>query len=166
MLHELLYSQGGYDDIYAKWLSKNLHCLNDISVMLLDKDGTESEPFVRLSLVTNFDFNNELPKFKCYCNGAFQGMSTDKLDILKDSIKKSQEQEVFLDLDQLKEVLQLLTRFRKLQTPDKEKLRAATINHWPAVIKDIHSQKELFDSPQAKAAEEDIFKDHPEFMVH
>ena len=73
--------------------------------MLLDKDGAKSEPYVRLSLVTDFDINNQLPRFESYCNAAFNGMSIDKLDLLKEGIKKSQEQKVFVDLDELKEVL-------------------------------------------------------------
>jgi hypothetical protein len=53
----MLKNLAGYNDIYAKWLSQNLHCLNETSVMLLDKFSIKSEREVRLSLVTHFDYN-------------------------------------------------------------------------------------------------------------
>ena len=83
---------------------------------------------MRLSLVTNFDINNDLRRFEVTCNAVFNGMSTDKLDLFKEGIKKTQENNVLLSLDELKEVLQSLLRFKKLQSTDKEKLKAATIN--------------------------------------
>jgi hypothetical protein len=51
LLQKLLKENGGYDDRYAKWLSVNLHCLNEISVKLLDEFGSGSEHLVRFSLV-------------------------------------------------------------------------------------------------------------------
>lgn len=78
---------------------------------------------MRFSLVTSFDYNTELAKFKAYCKVGFNGMSPEKVELLKTAIMFTREKNVLLDLNQLKEVLSLLAKCKKLDRNTKDTLK-------------------------------------------
>ena len=47
----------GFDEVYAKWLSLNIHRLNEISVRLLESLDPTSEILVKMSIVSKFDYD-------------------------------------------------------------------------------------------------------------
>jgi len=59
-LQHLLEFQADFDEQYAKWLSENIVFLNNNSIRLLDEYGAKSGHLVLYSLVTDFEYQNEL----------------------------------------------------------------------------------------------------------
>ena len=55
-LKELLRYELHFDDLYAKWLSENLHRLNDSSAKLLEGLDPDSYQYVRVSTISSFDY--------------------------------------------------------------------------------------------------------------
>ena len=55
-LKDLLKNELQFDDLYAKWLSENLHRLNDSSVNLLEGLDPDSYQYVRVSTISSFDY--------------------------------------------------------------------------------------------------------------
>ena len=55
-LKDLLKYELQLDDLYAKWLSENLHRLNDSSVNLLKGLDPDSYQYVRVSTISSFDY--------------------------------------------------------------------------------------------------------------
>ena len=62
-LRYLLQRELNFDEVYASWLSNNLHRLKDSSVKLLEDLDPESYKYVRLSTVTQFDYEKQLRFF-------------------------------------------------------------------------------------------------------
>jgi len=55
-LKDLLRYELHFDDLYSKWLSENLHRLNDSSVKLLEGLDPDSYQYVRVSTISSFDY--------------------------------------------------------------------------------------------------------------
>ena len=72
-LKNLLKDELGFDDIFSKWLSKNLCRLKESSVKLLEDLDKESYMYIRISTVTQFDFDKERGLFKSRARNIYAG---------------------------------------------------------------------------------------------
>ena len=107
-LRELLHSKVyglGFDEIFAKWLAYNLHRLNDNSVSLLEHLDPESYVFIRMSTVSQLDYNSELKVFKSRANLVFKAFRDDKRNMLEEAITLTNDKGIFLNMAVLSKVI-------------------------------------------------------------
>ena len=62
-----------FNDLYSKWLSENLHRLNESSVKLLATLDPDSYHNVRVSTITTFDYDKQLALFKMRVKNIYKG---------------------------------------------------------------------------------------------
>ena len=62
-----------FNDLYSKWLSENLHRLNQSSVNLLETLDPDSYHNVRVSTITTFAYDKQLALFKMRVKNIYKG---------------------------------------------------------------------------------------------
>ena len=72
-LEKLLWKYIGFNEIFAKWLSENLHRLTEASVKLLDSLDNESYMYVRMATVSEFAYVKKMETFKSRARVIFKG---------------------------------------------------------------------------------------------
>ena len=72
-LKDLLRYELHFNDLYAKWLSENLHRLNNSSIRLLETLDPDSYHDVRVSTITAFDYDKQLALFKMRVKNIYKG---------------------------------------------------------------------------------------------
>ena len=71
-LKKLLHCELKFDEVYASWLSTNLHRLKESSVKLLEDLDPDSYKYVRLSTVTQFEYEKQIRSFQSRARNIFE----------------------------------------------------------------------------------------------
>ena len=155
-LRELLRYWLDFDELYAKWLSENLHRLKESSVALLEPLEPDSYQYVRVSTIAQFDYEKQLGLFKSRARNIYSGFQSDKLAMLEAAITQTSESGIVLDLDALGKVItcarDLPKQFRGVQSRFKE----LTLDKWVDEAKKDKQQIAIEDKNDVVAALYDI----------
>ena len=93
------------DEVFAKWLASNIKRLNELSLHLLESLDPCSYHLIRLSTVSQFDYDSQLKLFKSLAWTVFQGFKDDKRNVLEAAITLTSDQHISLTMDQLSKVI-------------------------------------------------------------
>ena len=129
-LLEVKYYGVGFDDIFAKWLSCNLHRLNDLSVRLLESLDPKSYHFLRMSIVSKFDFKTELKLFKTRAWCVFDGFQNEKRNILEAAITLTNDRGIRINMENLGKVIVAARNLRKKFKNGLERFKLITLDRW------------------------------------
>ena len=88
-----------FPEIFATWLSLNLHRLKESSVKLLYDLDPESYPYVRLSTVTEFDYESLLIRFKGRAKCIYSGLQSDKLIIIETAMTLTSDKGIMINIE-------------------------------------------------------------------
>ena len=79
---------------------------------LLESLDPDSYPLIRLSTVSQFDYNTQLKIFKSRAWAVFQGFKDDKRNVLEAAITLTSDQHITLTMDQMAKVILSARDFR------------------------------------------------------
>ena len=131
LLHERVYGLG-FDDVFAKWLASSLQRLNELSVRLLESLDPGSYPLIRLSTVSQFNYDTQLRIFKSRAAVMFQGFRDDKRNVLEAAITLTSDRHITLNMDQLGKVILSVRDLPRRSKEELGRFRALTIDVWDA----------------------------------
>ena len=120
----------GFDGVYARWLSENLHRLKEASVKLLTDLDKESYKFVRLSTVTQFDFEKKLKLFRSRANNIYRGLPMEKITIFEKAMTVTNDKGIMLDIDTLTKAITVAKNFEKQERGKKNEYGSITLDKW------------------------------------
>jgi hypothetical protein len=104
--------------------------LNDISVKLLADLDEKCYYFVRLSTVTKFDYETQLPLFKSRANLCFNGFQNDKRNVLEAAISETSDKGISLDMASLSKVIVVARNLSRKTKDELKRYETITLDQW------------------------------------
>ena len=129
-LDSLLANDLDFDEIFSTWLSHNLHRLNEAAIKLLDGLDKDSDLYVRLAIVSTFDYDSQLAFFKSRARMLLQHFPREKITTIEGAINLTNDRNIELDMMQLGQVIKAARDLGKMPTNTCKVYRALSLDQW------------------------------------
>ena len=151
-LKRLLIHELGLDEIFASWLSCNLHRLNKESVKFLETLEPDTYYFVRTSTVAQFNFETQLKHFKSRARTIFKGFRDEKRTMLEAAMTMTNDKGVLLDMDGLNKVCLTALKFPKMSKVQRDVYKELPLDKWADEASKAKQQAFIEDKKDLRAA--------------
>ena len=151
-LKRLLIHELELDEIFASWLSCNLHRLNKESVKFLETLEPDTYYFVRTSTVAQFNFETQLKHFKSRARAIFKGFRDEKKNMLEAAMTMTNDKGVLLDMDGLNKVCLTALKFPKMSKAQRDVYKELPLDKWADEASKAKQQAAMEDKKDLRAA--------------
>lgn len=129
-LRELLENLLDFDEIFSKWLSKNLSRLKESSVKLLEHLDPESYKYIRVSTIVSFNFETELNIFKSRTRTIYDGFQIEKRNLIESAITVTSELDVTVDMATLTKIIACARDMPKVNSIRNNRFKDIRLDRW------------------------------------
>ena len=142
----------GFESTFATWLTENLFRLNDTAIKLLASLDKEDHMYVRLAIVSTFDYEKQLPLFKSRARTLLRHLPINKVTVVEAAINLTNTDKIELNMAQLGEVIKAVRDLGNLPKGKPRTYKALTLDKWPAQVKNDTTSDVVHDKNDIVAA--------------